>query len=188
MRKQSIPFLLCAVFMLLLTACPTSTPEKRTAEKGAQPAPAAAPTMNVEQTEAARQALVEWLECEECEEGQLEAVVKLGQPAVPSLRAALLEGASPASEELLRRELEKRYDELRRYAATHPNAKVASSKEEFVAMYVANLHAQYRTRAAQALSRIGGPAATSALREGLARADRPDVQATVKSALATAKQ
>ena len=50
----------------------------------------------------------------------MEAVVKYGERMVPSLRAALLEGAAPASEELLRRDLESRYDELRKYAETHP--------------------------------------------------------------------
>src|SRR2546430_17743167 len=80
--------------------------------------------MTVEQTEAARTALVEWFECEECEEGQLQAVVKYGQAVVPLLRSALLQGASPASRELLRRELAKRYDELRKYQETHPQAKV----------------------------------------------------------------
>ena len=182
MKNPLIRSSLC-LLVLLLAACPGRSPEKPVS-----PAATAAAPMTVEQTEAARQALVEWLECEECEEGQLQAVVKLGENAVPSLRAALLEGAAPATEELLRRELEKRYDELRRNAETHPETKVASTKEEFVAMYTGNLHAQYKTRAAQALGRIGGPAATRALQEGLERADRPDVQATVKNALAAAKR
>lgn len=169
------------ILMLLLVACPGA--EKR------EPVKPTTPTqMSVEQTETARQALVEWFECEECEEGQLEAVAKLGERVVPSLRAALLEGASPASEELLRRELAIRYDELQQYARSHPEAKVGSSKDEFVAMYVGNLHAQYRTRAAQALSRIGGPTAVRALEEGLGRADRPDVRASVEAALKSAKR
>ena len=176
MRRTSL-----CVLLLLLMACPT--PEKR------EPAKPTTPTaMTVEQTEAARQALVEWFECEECEEGQLEAVAKLGEPVVPSLRAALLEGASPATEELVRRDLAARYDDLQQYARTHPEAKVTSSKEEFVAMYVGNLHAQYRTRAAQALSRIGGPTAVRALEEGLGRADRPDVRTTIEGALKTVKR
>jgi len=115
--------------------------------------------------------------------------VKYGDRVVPSLRAALLEGASPASEELLRRDLATRYDELQRYAAAkHPEGKPASSKEEFIAMYIGNLHAQYKTRAAQALSQIGGTAAVSALEEGLGRADRPDVRGSIETALKTAKR
>lgn len=173
--RISRPFLF--IPMLLLMACPP--PEKR------EPVSS---TMTVEQTEAARQALVEWYECEECEEGQLEAVAKYGEVLVPSLRASLLEGAAPASEELLRRELETRYEELSKYAETHPEAKVTSSKDEFVAMYIGNLHAQYKTRAAQALSQIGGAAATRALQEGLERADRPDVRATIEASIKSAKK
>lgn len=175
MRRTSLCMLL-----LLLMACPR--PEQR------DPVKPVTTEMTVEQAEAARQALVEWFECEECEEGQLEAVAKYGEQVVPSLRAALLEGASPATEELLRRDLARRYDELQRYAQTHPEAKVASSRDEFVALYVGNLHAQYRTRAAQALSRIGGPNASKALQEGLGRADRPDVRATIQAALKNVRQ
>jgi len=180
MKNQWIRPSLCMLLVLLFAACPGPTPEKP-----ATPAATAAAPMTVEQTEAARQALVEWFECEECEESQLENVAKLGENAVPSLRAALLEGASPASEELLRGDLEKRYDELRTYASTHPETKLPSSKEEFVAIYTSNLNAQYKTRAAQALGRIGGANAVRALEEGMKRADRPDVQASVKNALAT---
>jgi len=176
MRRTSL-----CILMLLLVACPRP-------EKSGEPVKPTTTVMSPEQAEAARQALVEWFECEECEEGQLEAVAKYGERVVPSLRAALLEGASPATEELLRRDLAARYDELRRYSESHPNAKVASSKEEFVAMYVGNLHAQYRTRAAQALSRIGGPSAVRALEEGLARADRSDVRGSIEAALKTAKR
>jgi hypothetical protein len=177
MRRTSF-----CILMLLLVACPR--PER----KNGEPVKPTTTVMSPEQAETARQALVEWFECEECEEGQLEAVAKYGEQVVPSLRAALLEGAAPATEELTRRELETRYDELQRYAATHPEAKVASSKEEFVAMYVGNLHAQYRTRAAQGLSRIGGPTAVRALEEGLGRADRPDVRGSIEAALKTAKR
>lgn len=168
------------VLMVLLTAC--STAETRDPEL---PAPAA---MSVEQTEAARQALVAWFECEECEEGELQAVAEFGERVVPSLRAALLEGASAATEELVRHDLADRYRELQEYARTHPEARTASSKEEFVAMYLGNLHAQYKTRAAEALSRIGGAAAVRALEEGRNRTNRPDVRASIEAALATAKR
>lgn len=177
MRRTSF-----CILMLMLVACP------RPEQKNGEPVKPTTAAMSTEQAETARQALVEWFECEECEEGQVEAVAKYGEQVVPSLRAALIEGAAPATEELTRRELETRYDELQRYARTHPEAKVTSSKEEFVAMYVGNLHAQYRTRAAQALSRIGGPAAVRALEEGLGKADRQDVRGSIEAALKTAKR
>lgn len=132
--------------------------------------------------EAARQALVEWFECEECGEGQLRNVVKYGKLVIPNLRGALLEGLSPASEELLRRDLGRRYDELRAYAEKNPYAKPAGTREQFIAMYVANYHAQYRIRAAQALAAIGGAEAVRALEEGSRRAEREDVRREIAAA------
>ena len=129
---------LMLVVMPLLAACSPagSPPANSPAGVGTS-----VQTMPQGQSEAARVALVEWFECEECEEGQLQAVVKHGERLVPLLKAALLEGAAPASEELLRLDLERRYDELRRNQEAHPGAKVASTKEEFVALYLGNLNA-----------------------------------------------
>lgn len=137
--------------------------------------------------EAARQALIEWFECEECEEGQLEALLRFRAIIVPSLRAALLEGMGPASEELLRRDLARRYDELLRYAETHPNSKPGSSREEFVEMNVSNYQARYRVRAAQALAVIGGGEAVRALEEGAKRTERRDVLREIDTALKRAR-
>jgi hypothetical protein len=143
---------------------------------------------NVQHAEAARTAVVEWLECEECEEGQLSAVLSYGKDVVPLLRASLLHGASPASRELLRRELIRRYDELRQYQETHADAKLASTRGEFVASNLANLDAQYRVRAAKALGAIGGSAARSALREASKQKNRADVKASIQAALKISKR
>ena len=167
--------LFCATAVPILLACTQSAAAERTAR------------MSVEQSEAARTALVEWFECEECEEGQLQAVVKYGQAVVPLLRSALLHGASPASREILRRELEKRYDELQKYQQTHRNVKI-SSKEQFIASNIDNLNAQYQVRAAQALAEIGGPTAIRALEDGLDKAKRADVRTTIKNSLSKLKK
>jgi hypothetical protein len=137
-----------------------------------------------QQAEAGRQALVEWFECEECEEGQLERLVKQGQAVVPLLRGALLGGASRASNELQRRDLEVRYDELLKYSKTHPVAKLGSSKESFVSSNLARLNAQYQVRAAQALGAIGGASSKRALEEGMKKVTRADVRNTIKASLA----
>ena len=76
--------------------------------------------LNPEQAELARVALVDWLECEECTENQLKNVMKFDKQLQPMLVSTLNKGVSPASSELYRRELEKRYDELVKYSATHP--------------------------------------------------------------------
>jgi len=139
------------------------------------------------QAEVARQALVEWFECEECDEGQLEAVKGQGTLVVPLLRTALLKGAAPATHQLARQGLAARYDELLRYAETHSYAKPASTRDEFVEAGLRNLDAQYQVRAARALAVIGGLASRQALEAGAAAPLRPDVRDTVKAALASAQ-
>ena len=146
--------------------------------------PKAQDAMAPERAEEARQALVEWFECEECEEGQLQAVVKHGPPVIPLLRSALLRGTAPATRELMRRSLAKRYDELVRFQKTHPYSKVGSSKEAFIATNIENLDARYQVRAAQALAAIGGAASRRALEEGLEAAKRSDVRESIKASMA----
>ena len=164
--------------MLLLMACP-STQKKEPVSS----------TMTVEETEVARQALVEWLECEECEEGQLAAVVKYGERVVPvAARVAARRRGAGGAEELSAAISSRATTSSFATPRPIPKAKVASSKEEFVAMYIGNLHAQYKTRSAQALAQIGGPAANRALQEGLQRADRVDVGATVEAAIKSASK
>jgi hypothetical protein len=131
--------------------------------------------------------LVTWFECEECQSGELAAVTKYGQTVVPSLIAVLRGGLSPASRELLRRQLEDRYAALTDEAQRRPNLKLASNKEQFVTLYLGNFDAQYRARAAQALGAIGGAQARAALDEGLRSQQREDVRRTISESLRTMK-
>jgi len=146
------------------------------------------PRLSKQNAQKAAQALATWLECEECESGELKAVTGLGQAIVPSLVAVLNEGPSPATRELLRRELERRYDQLVEFAQKNPDAKVASTKEEFVAMYLRNFDAQHRVRAAQALGVIGGTQARAALEAAAGKAERDDVRTTVRQSLEKMKK
>jgi hypothetical protein len=134
------------------------------------------------------QALTAWFECEECEEGELRAVLRYGQSVVPSLIAALNHGPSPASRELQRLGIERRYEELVRQAEQKPERKLASTKEEFVSRYMSNFDAQYRVRAAQALAAIGGRDARSALEKALPQAPRADVRTTIQQSLEKMKR
>ena len=139
--------------------------------------------LHLEQAELARVALVDWLECEECTENQLEKVMKHDKQLRPMLISTLHKGVAPASSELYRRELEKRYDELVEYSETHPNAKPTVSKQAFVDLYLANLTAQYKTRAAQALASIGGKKSRQALQRALDEANREDVKQVIEQSL-----
>jgi len=139
--------------------------------------------LSPQNAERARQALITWFECEECEGGELKAVTRYGQAVRPNLIGALNEGTSPASRELLRRQMEVRYDELVEVGKKNPNIKLGSSKDDFVKMYLSNFDAQYRVRAAQALGAIGGTRAREALQAALGKAERADVQATIRETL-----
>ena len=136
-----------------------------------------------EQWTQTRRTIVTYLECEECEEGELEAVVKLGESAVPTLAATLRGGPSPANREILRRQLLDTYRKLKEYEKTHPKAKISQGEEEYVKTYAENYVALYQTRAATALSAIGGPNARKALEEASKASLREDVKAVVKTAL-----
>jgi len=131
----------------------------------------------------ARQVLVDWLECEECTDGQLERVVELGSILTPSLAITLREGPSPASRELLRRELNKRYEELVAYRKTHPERVALSDRRSFVQQYMDNFEALYRVRAARGLAAIGTPAARRALAQAAQGEYRADVQQVIKESL-----
>jgi len=146
------------------------------------------PRLSKQNAEGAARALATWLECEECQSGELRAVTRFGEAIVPSLVAILNEGPSPATRELLRRELEGRYDKLAEFAQKNPDAKVASTKEEFVAMYLRNFDAQHRVRAVQALGAIGGKQARAALEAAAGKAERDDVRTTVRQSLEKMKK
>jgi len=148
-----------------------------------KPKPPEKPELTPEQAAEARRTIVNWLECEECTEGELEAVVRLGELAVPSLSASLLGGPSQASLEILRRHLVTTYQDLKEYEKTHPEAKVPTSEDEYVKIYLDNYVALYQIRAAKALAAIGGSEAKKALKESQQLPLRDDVKAVVVDSL-----
>lgn len=140
--------------------------------------------LSPEQAVAARHTIVAWLECEECEAGELEAVVKLGPIVVPSLAATLRSGPSPSSREIQREHLIKTYKEMQVYGKAHPrDASIKISEEDYVRIYSENYVALWQSRAARALGAIGGEQARNALTEALNASVRDDVRATVKESL-----
>lgn len=130
-----------------------------------------------------RRMIVAWLECEECEEQQLEKVVALGTVAVPTLAATLKQGPSTASRELFRRHLADTYEQLVVYASKHPQDKLPMSREQYIKTYMENYVALYRMRAARALGAIGNPAARRALEDALKLSLRDDERNAVESSL-----
>jgi len=183
MKRMVLPLVLSIIY-LVAPGC-RKAPEQGQATP--TPTPAAGGVdinrMTPEQKAEARRAIVAWLECEECTEGQLEAVVKLGAAAVPSLAASLREGPSPANREVLRRNLIANYRELKEYERSHPEARVAMTEEEYLRTYMENYVALHQTRAAKALGAIGGPEARRALEEATRGQLREDVMSAVRASL-----
>ncbi len=142
------------------------------------------PGLTPEEQEQARHVIFAWLECEECEQGELEAVTELGEVAVPSLAASLRQGPSPASREKLRRHLIDTYQKLIEYGQTHPEARIDMTEEQYVRTYMDNYVALYRVRSATALGAIGGRDARRALEEASGAEIRDDVRAAVSEAMA----
>jgi hypothetical protein len=141
------------------------------------------PDLSPEQAEKVTQLMVDWLECEECLDNELDRVVANGRHLRPLLISTLKRGPSDSSRELLRIELEKRYDKIKAYARTHPNVKFESTREVFVTLYLGNFEAHYQSRAAIALGAIGGEASRRALKEALESTAREDVKGQVRESL-----
>jgi hypothetical protein len=177
MKRSLISVAALAVFALMV-AC----------RKGAPPTPtpaaeSARPSLSPEQAAAARRIIATWLECEECESGELEAVVKLGNVAVPTLAATLRGGPSAASREKLRRHLVTTYGQLRKEGETHREMRIEQSEQAYVQTYMENYVALYQVRSAQALAAIGGDEARRALETAGGASLRKDVADAVNESL-----
>src|SRR5260221_9534441 len=127
-----------------------------------QTAPTKGP-LSPEEAYSLRQDVLRWVECEECTDGELKAVLKWGPAVVPTLTATLKEGPSPARREELEQHLRGTYRDLKAYERTHAEARVGLSEEDYLKTYRENFLALYTTRSARALAAVGGPAARRAL-------------------------
>ena len=133
-------------------------------------------------------ALRNWLECEECWDGELKAVVALGDAVVPSLAATLRGGMSPAARARLSRQLAERYDARVAWAETHPETRPTLTREEYVAHHVGNRDALYKVRAVRALGAIGTPKALLALREELGRTEHEGIREEIRRVFGAARR
>lgn len=165
---------------LLAANCPNDErPPAPPPVLAATPAPSAE-----EQAAAARRTIAAWLECDECTDGELEAVLRLGSRAVPTLSATLERGPSPAARELARRELRARYAELEQRARARGTPLPATDVDAWLDRQIEAYVARYQVRSAQALARLGGPDAQRALLAAQASGSlRADVAGEVRKAL-----
>lgn len=130
-----------------------------------------------------RKAVVTWLECEECTDGELERLLRYGELAVPTLGAVLERGPSPASLEEYRLHLEASYRKLVEYSRTHSEVKIDQTEDEYVKQYLENYQAHHAVRSAQALAKLGGVEARRILEAASKRRMRDDVNLVVQDSL-----
>lgn len=141
------------------------------------------PAFTLGQVSQAHQLLEMWLECTECDRGELKAVARRGAMAVPTLITTLKKGPSQAKREIMRLRLIRSYKQLSEYKDSHQVLTATESEPEYIAHYLENYMAQYQIRAAIALAEIDGPAARHALKEALATPLRKDVARVVNESL-----
>jgi hypothetical protein len=133
------------------------------------------------------QALANWLDCEQCEHGELDAVTRHGEGTMPGLTVALNQGPSAATRDGLGRALAERYEQLVEQSKKNRHVPIGGTRERFVEFYVGGLDAQHRIRAAEALAAIGGERARAALETAATQAQHDDVRAVITRLLTVMK-
>jgi HEAT repeat protein len=154
-------------------------------DRAPKPVPGPTPDngLSPQQATEARRQIARWLDCEDCIDGELDAVVKLGATAVPTLSAVLDKGPSEANLERMRIHLVESRERLVEYSRKH-GGKEPPGETEFVQPFLDNYVARHRIRAATGLGAIGGPEARKALEAARRRDDfRYDVREAVDRAL-----
>lgn len=111
--------------------------------------------------------VLNWLECEECIEGELKAVIRLNHIAVPPLSIALREGPSPSSLEIYKRELMVSYTRMANSPSSNDTKGLVMTRDGYIALHLRNYVTLYQIRALTALKMIGGTAAETALEDAL---------------------
>ncbi len=175
---------LILVFALtgVLTACQTAEPtlERR---------PLPTPTQVLEDSEVVER----YLNCEDCLDGELEAVLELGEKASPILLEFLASGPSPETLRSTEKGLNETYAQMAEYAKIQEDRTLRprQSQDEFVRTFLDNLNAQYQTRSVRAIVLIGDEAAIEKTRvlleEQLARTERDDLRSMLLLALGELK-
>ena len=166
----------------VLTACQTAEPtlERR---------PLPTPTQVLQDSEVVER----YLNCEDCLDGELEAVLELGDKASPILLEFLASGPSSETLRSTEKGLNETYAQMAEYAKIQEDRTLRprQSQDEFVRTFLDNLIAQYQTRTVRAIVLIGDEVAIEKTRgileKQLARTEREDLRAMLLLALGELK-
>jgi hypothetical protein len=117
--------------------------------------------------------VVAWLDCIECTPAQLQAVVALGDAAVPELTRTLATGPAQDRLDPQQKHIEASYATMKEYERQHADSRVPFTQQEYVQLYVRKYVLLNRMRSATALGAIGTTAAKTALTSALGQPDTP---------------
>jgi hypothetical protein len=112
-----------------------------------------------------------WLTCEECNNGELAAVLASGAQAFGPLRERLLTGPDPSKLHRLENGLAQRAHRLQDSVPLPPNhvppahGQLTVDEQRYVDTFLSNYTAIVEKRAALALAKIGGPEAKALLQQ-----------------------
>jgi hypothetical protein len=130
-----------------------------------------------ERAAAVREALQAWFECVECNQGELDQVIRYRGDAEDALIHTLQQGPSRAKRAEIEARLGAQFD-----ANVAANNWKPEEKGQYVETYRSKAELAYRLRAIKALARIGTDGARRALAEA-AHDSSPQVSAAAKKAL-----
>jgi hypothetical protein len=141
--------------------------------------------LNPSEATKARMVIVKWLECDDCTDGEIDAVLKLGKVAVPSFIAILRDGPSPVKLEAYRSKLVENYKTTSAYLASSSSPKpMPMTIEEYLDNYIRNYIVRFKTRAIVALRELGGIDARNAVQSAVTGKHPDSVKEAAKRALA----
>ncbi len=100
--------------------------------------------------------VIDWLECEECSDGEIQELLRAKPRARKALEQTVVNGPPDRKLRSLAGALKVRHSEIVKYIPTHPYVELRSNEQEFSDRYVAIERQNYRTRAARGLIALRG--------------------------------
>ena len=184
-REPLWVFLACGMLVLLIICSQSSYAAD---VDSSNPSPSfPVPTLKETEMERIQQIITAWLECEECTEGQLNAVRGLGKAAVPTLVATLKDGPPPVTLVQLKNYLKDSYRKVQQHQQVTQKPPISITEDRYVHLHLEGAVELYQIRAAKALRAIGVPVAHQALKDALQMNLPSNVALFVKQSMKTAE-